>query len=112
MKTFLKQAVIVLTLAIALSGWSSPSLAEGYHQEVNYSDLNLDQPGDVAVLYKRIQGAARTVCKLDTATTWDGSLMTHYIQCIQAAVDKAVHGVDNDALTALHQGRMEKVAKR
>ena len=112
MKTYLNQLIIALTLSLAIAGWSNPSLAGGYHQAVNYSDLNLDRPGDVAVLYARIQGAARTVCKISMSATWDYSLITHYHQCVQATVDKAVRGVDNDALTALHQGWMEKVAKR
>ena len=112
MKIYCNRLIIALTLSLVITGWSSPSLAGGYHQAVNYSDLNLDRPGDVAVLYARIQGAARTVCKISMSATWDNSLITHYRQCIQATVDKAVHGVNNDALTALHQGRMEGVAKR
>lgn len=112
MKTYLKQSIIAMTLSIALAGLSNPSLAGGYHQSVKYSDLNLEQSGDVAVLYERIQDAARTVCQLDQSASWDGSLITHYQRCIRIVIDKAVHDVNNEALTTLHQGQHENVAKR
>jgi UrcA family protein len=111
MKTHLKRSVIVMALSIALLGLSSPSFAGGYHRAVNYSDLNLDQPGDVAVMYERIQDAAKTVCRLDKSS-WDGRVITHYRKCIQTVVDKAVHDVNHDTLTALHQGQNESAAKR
>ena len=112
MKTYFNQSIIALALSLAVAGWSNPSFAGGYHQAINYSDLNIDRPGDVAVLYARIQRAARTVCRLSMSATWDSSQITHYHQCLQATIDKAVQGVDNDALSALHQGQMGRIAKR
>ena len=110
MKTYFNQSVIVLILSLAITGWSNPSFAGQYRRKVNYADLNLDQPGDVAVLYARIQKAARLVCRRDMAR-WDEFVMTHYQQCLQMTVDKAVHDVNQDALTALHRGQMGSIAK-
>ena len=111
MKTYLNQSVIALILSLAITGWSNPSFAGQYHRKINYTDLNLDQPGDVAILYARIQRAARLVCRRERAR-WDEFVMTHYQQCLQMTVDKAVHDVNLDALTALHRGQMESVVKR
>ena len=110
MKTYLKRPVITLTMCMALAALSCPSFAGKYFEKVNYADLNLEQPGDVAVLYERIQDAARAVCKDDTLI-W-GYHRKALNRCIQRTVDLAVVRVDNTALTALHQGRSESVAKR
>ena len=79
---------------------------------VNYSDLNLEQPKDVAVLYERIQYAARLVCKDVTATWIWGYHRKNFNRCFQGVVNTAVMRIDNTTLTALHQGQSESVAKR
>jgi len=110
MRTYLKQSVITITLATALSGLSSPSFAGGFFKKINYADLNLDQPGDVTVLYGRIQDAAGLVCK-DKTAIW-GYHRKSFNRCFEQTMDKAVMRIDNTALTLLHRGQNESVAKR
>jgi UrcA family protein len=111
MKTNFKQSAVVFTLSAILMGLNSPSIAGGSGKKVHYSDINLDQSGDVAVLYKRIRDASRMVCKDDEAP-WDASRQRHYKRCLQGTVNKAVQDVNHNALTVLHQGQNEGVAKR
>ena len=110
MNSYLNKLVVITILSIALTGLSCPSIAGQFLKRVNYSNLNLDRPGDVTVLYERIQDAARLVCKDDTAT-W-GFHRKAFNRCFERTMDKAVMRVGNGALTALHQGQIESVAKR
>lgn len=110
MKSFIEKSVIAVILSVILPGLCGPSFAGEYYAKVNFADLDLDQPGDVAVLYDRIQDAARTVCTDDTAT-W-GYHRKAFDRCFGRTVDKAVTGIGNSTLTALHAGQNIPVAKR
>ena len=111
MKKYINHSVIAVTLSLALAGLSNPAVADSNVKWVNFADLNLDQPGDVAVLYKRIQKAATRACIGDMPYTW----VTHskaFNTCFQRTMDKAVMRVDNPALTSLHLDRNQDVVKR
>lgn len=104
MKTLIGKSLITLTLTIALAGVSSPSFGGQPSKKVNFSDLNLERPADVAILYQRIQEAARKVCE-KKSTPWEMYQDKVIEECIQVTVDAAVKDVDYFALTALHKGR-------
>jgi len=110
MKTYRKQSLIAIAFVVIFSGFSNPSFADGFSKKIGYSDLDLDQPANVAVLYERINKAANTVCT-DTTAIW-GYHRRNFNRCFEKTVTKAVSGINNDALTALHQGLVTKVVKR
>lgn len=111
MRILLGKYVIAMTLTSALLGVTVPSLAEETGKTVSYADLDLNNPDDVAVIYERIQDAARMVCR-DSSAPWDGQRTKHFNQCLQDTVDAAVQDVDNFQLTALHQQVREDIAGR
>ena len=75
---------------------------------VRFGDLNLSNPEGAAVLYQRIQRAARRACKDPWAS--DYSLpSTRTRKCIDDAVDIAVNTVNRTTLTAMHK---EKSTRR
>jgi UrcA family protein len=100
-----------MLLTLALLGVTSPSFAEETGKTVSYADLDLNNPADVAIVYERIQDAARMVCK-DSSAPWDGQATKHFNQCMQDTVDAAVQDIDNFHLTALHEQIREDVAGR
>lgn len=111
MKTYIYQSVIALTLFLALAGFSHPCVAASDVKWVNFADLNLNKPGDVAVLYKRIQKAAKDVCIGDWPSTWVYNRRA-FKRCFKLTVDKAVMRIDNTALTAMHLNQSKSVAGR
>ncbi len=86
---------------------SSPaeSAAEVRQLAVHYGDLDLQQSGDVNVLYARIKQAAATVCD-----SFDSRALAHQAQrrgCVSKAVARAVADVSAPALSDLHSHRRE-----
>ena len=110
MKTNLKQSLIAVALMVIFSGFSNPSLAGGFSKKIGYSDLDLEQPADVAVLYERIKHAAKIVCT-DKTAIW-GYHRRNFNRCYQRVVNKAVTSMDNNMLTTLHPGQENRVAKQ
>ena len=111
MKTLFEQSVIAVAISIALLGTSSLTFADGYSKKISYADLDLNQSSDVAVLYERIQAAARKVCK-ESSAPHDGHHRRNYERCYQGAVDLAVKEVSHFALAALHEGNSGSIAGR
>lgn len=111
MRILLGKYVIAMTLTTALLGASGPTLAEETGKTVSYADLDLDNPADVAVIYERIQDAARMVCR-DSAAPWDGQSTKHFNKCFQETVNAAVQDVNNFELSALHQRITKEIAGR
>ncbi len=105
MKTFSTITLIV----VALIGLSAPSFAEEPSIEINFRNLDLSKTEDVTVLYKRIQRAARLVCR-DVSSPWDGRTVRNFNLCYNSAVDTAIKGVNHYALTAIHEERDERLA--
>jgi UrcA family protein len=100
-----------MTLTTALLGATGPTFAEETGKTVSYADLDLGNSADVAIVYERIQDAARMVCR-DSAAPWDGQGTKHFNQCFKDTVDTAVQDVNNFELTALHQRIRKEVAER
>ena len=69
---------------------------------VHFGDLNVDRPEGAAVLYRRIERAAKRVCGEPQLT---GAYFTSPIwrSCVVQAVEQAVAAVDRPALTAYHR---------
>jgi len=69
---------------------------------VHFEDLNLDQPSDVATLYRRISSAAARVCG-SRATTWIYYTLTEYQSCVTDTMQQAVARVNRPQLTSYYQ---------
>lgn len=110
MKTYYKHSIQAVILSMVLLGTSNNSPAGGYYKKIGYSDLNLEQPADVGVLYERIKSAAQVICT-DSTAIW-GYHRKSYNRCFKKTVDKAVKSIDNSVLTKLHQGQEQAVTKR
>ena len=104
MKTFIEKTLITMTLTFALLGVNQPSFAGGPGKRDDFTDLNLKQPADVAILYERIQEAARKVCEKDAAP-YQMYRDKAIDECTRATVDATVEDVNFYALTALHKGQ-------
>lgn len=70
---------------------------------VHFADLDLTHGEGVAVLYRRLKGAAETVCAPDDGRDL-GSQM-RYKACWQTALGAAVSKVDKPALTAYYRAQ-------
>jgi UrcA family protein len=78
---------------------------------ISYSDLNLANPTDTAVLYSRLRNAADTVCgEYDIRALRDTQ---QHAACAARALSDAIMRVNDSALTALHAGdKRIRVAQR
>jgi UrcA family protein len=71
--------------------------------DVHFADLDLTRTDGAAVLYQRLQGAARTVCaSLDAR---DVASQMRFRGCVETAIGSAVAKVDRPLLTAYHKAR-------
>ena len=111
MKTLIGKTLTTMTLTLALLAVAPATFAAGPGKRVDFADLNLERPADVAILYERIQEAARKVCKT-RSTPWEMYQDKVVEECIKDTVDTAVKDVNYFALTALHKGERENVAGR
>ncbi len=70
---------------------------------VRYADLDLASNQGVAVLYRRLRGAAERVC----APLKSPALASRrpWRECYETALGNAVAGVGNEQLAALYRGR-------
>jgi UrcA family protein len=69
------------------------------HVVVSYRDLDLSSPEGVHTLYARIAAAARQVCPMRDARS--AQLLASYQECREAAIERAVHHINNAQLAAL-----------
>lgn len=93
--------LLLLGSAIALS-----ATPPGPRIDVQYQDLDLSKPENAQVLYVRIAKAARRVCQTPGGNA--AAKLHEYTLCYNAAVENAVQSVNSEALTALHQTRVQK----
>jgi UrcA family protein len=100
---------VIGTLALA-SGLLAPraTYADSVEQRptvaVRYGDLNLDTRAGVDTLLRRIQVAAREVCKgYEPQGTFAPSAAHH--SCMSTAISGAVRSVGSPALTAYYSER-------
>jgi UrcA family protein len=71
--------------------------------DVHFADLDLTRSEGAAVLYQRIEGAAKTVCApLDAR---DLASQMRFKMCVQTAIGSAVAKVERPVLTAYYKAR-------
>jgi len=88
--------VALLGTASAISAASLDKPPQVSTLRVRYADLNLGNDAGVYRLYERLRSAATQVC------TYPSAFGLIDKDCIKRAVQDAVNGIDNSALTALH----------
>jgi UrcA family protein len=86
--------VLIAGCAQAIADTARPNSLEPT-VTVRFADLDLHSAAGARVLYRRIQGAAQTVCRRGRWATWK--------ECYRATIDVTVRQIDRPALTALHQ---------
>ena len=69
---------------------------------VNYADLDISQPHDVAALYERLRAAGKTVCE---SLSRSPDLFGAYRSCVRTALTGAVAQIDAPTLTAYASSR-------
>jgi len=104
-------AVSVLSLACSAAYADSAALIGPHSQVVHFSDLNLDQPRDVARLFNRISLAADRVCgPRSLAGRYNKS--ADYESCYSDTVARVVAHIDRPSVTAYFQQRSSDRASR
>ena len=70
---------------------------------VRFADLDLSRSEGARVLFRRLQGAAETVC----APLDDRQLARHmhFLACVRSAISAAVSKVDQPALTTYYEAK-------
>jgi len=75
---------------------------------VSFADLDLTHRDGVAMLYRRLVGAAEEVCaSLDGHNGHDLGSQNRYKVCRQGALDAAVAKIDDPALTAYRRAQFK-----
>jgi len=98
------------TIVILALGFGYQLANAGPSQEapsviVHFADLDLTHSDGVAVLYRRLKGAAETVCALqDGRDLWS---QMRFKMCWQSALGAAVSKVDRPALTAYYRAQFK-----
>jgi UrcA family protein len=92
-------AVASFSLAASLYAAIAPADSRQDRATVQVADLNLDRPGDVAMLYERINLAAEQVCH-QRALNGSYVLSPSYDRCVSDTVDKVVASVNRAPLTS------------
>jgi UrcA family protein len=120
MKTFQRAvSATIVAAAFALSASSHASEARARDRAdvptrtVSAADLDLANPRDVETLYARLQYAAQAVCRESAQREFAMSRTRNFgwrLQCYRSAVDRAIEGVDDQRLTALHRGEPRVIA--
>ena len=96
-------AVSVLSLACAAAYADTPPL-NGLQEIVRFNDLNLDQPRDVARLFKRVSSAADKVCGTHSFAGHYNKLADYEI-CYKDTVASVVAHIDRPSVTTYFQQR-------
>lgn len=102
-RSFLGAAVSVLSLACAAAYADTTPVSQSHLRVVRYSDLNLDQPRDVARLFNRISAAAEKVCGPRSFGGYPES--ADYESCYSDTVARAVAHIARPSVTAYFQQR-------
>ena len=94
----------IVSLAATAPAWSGTLDSNATKTEkVSYADLDLSRPEGAKALYRRIQGAARSVCGGEPAL--DLGQRRIWQDCYNNAVADAVAKVNNPLLTAEYEHR-------
>ena len=99
-----KQMFVTAMLFGLASSWCNASTPDDMQDRrsktVNLSDLNFNNPNGVQAAYRRIQGAAETVCQPLEGRAWH--LQQQHARCMADAMGKAILVVHHPALMALY----------
>jgi UrcA family protein len=108
MNAIIAKSIIGVCLAAVLAGYSAGTHA---HESsgvrsiiVGYAELDLSKPQGIEVLYQRIQGAAKRVCRAEPGSIFVPDRRA-WTKCYVDATERAVRQVNLPTLTALHQSR-------
>lgn len=108
---FARTLCSTILMSCAALCWTNSLAGEPVTRQrvVNYADLNLNNHAGVKALYRRIRGAARSVCSASEISLVQRQAKH---ECVQNAIDGAIGDVDNTNLTAYHQektgGRLDQ----
>lgn len=72
---------------------------------VKFADLNLSNPAGVTVLYRRINAAARDVCKSYDIRSGSSTRPGRADPCVRKAIQDAVNKVGHPALLAVYNAK-------
>jgi UrcA family protein len=98
--------VALLALASAAASSNPNDTDELHSMKVDYADLNVHTLAGAAVLYHRIERAAREVCGPDNELSAPGfSRHGQWKSCRQMAIAAAVAKVNSPWLTAIHDSK-------
>lgn len=104
----------ILGMSAAYAADSSTDAVQG-RAVVHLGDLNFDRPGDVAVMYERINSAAEQVCH---RRALNGSYVVSPSDehCVTDTVEKVVAGINRAPLTSFSRQhetvRVASIAQR
>jgi UrcA family protein len=107
----LKAAIYLALCATSLAVLSIPAHAaeadEASSRVVKFADLDLTKSAGVAVLYARLQSAARQVCEPVTERDLKAEALAK--ACAAHAVERAINDINVPQLASYHQ---EKTGRR
>jgi UrcA family protein len=103
LKTRTASALLVMTCFSALIGnvLAAASDDKPPQQVVNFADLNVSRPQGIAILYRRIESAARRVCGNVSERELSQAIRWHV--CLDDAIARAVRSVSLPALTTYYR---------
>jgi UrcA family protein len=97
-------AVSSLSIVSGLHAANAPADAVPERITVQFADLNLDRPADVAALYERINLAAEQVCQ-QRALNGAYVISARYGYCVSDTVYKTVARINHPSLTGFSKDR-------
>jgi len=117
MNALIAKSMGALTLTVTLIGASAYAVAGSADSQareepsvnVRFADLDLSKPADAAILYQRIQRAARLVCN-SSAAAWDGRATSNWQRCYNGAVEDVVLHINRPMVTAVHRRLTQAVS--
>jgi UrcA family protein len=99
-------ATIVCAVASSLTAVCAAADSSDFPSVVvKYADLNLSNPAGVTVLYRRINTAARDVCKSYDVRSGSYRLAGSADPCVRKAIQDAVNKVGHPALLAIYNAK-------
>lgn len=98
-KTVALASVVLLAGAVTGMAHATTAVRGMEQQVVRYSDLNLENEADAAILFGRIKSAARKVCGLGGVSPLPLAMQYHLQMCAEDATARAVADVNAPLLT-------------
>ena len=107
--TGLRGLIATAIFGAIASSFSAVTTADTYSASVavRYADLNVASRSGALVLYKRIRAAAKTACWYFMFDTDD-----EIARCVHTALANAVNEVNQPALFAVYNAKLETSARR